>query len=457
MNYSPFVISQPPQLQVTAVQDVVRNGLLSLWALTAEPGLAVDPWVPQTAAQLTTEQRHFTHLLFAAFGAALLPPESYADFASYLDALVDEPGAEFQNRFALALEAFTDAALQAEAAALLTNPRALQQQVVAHLRMLWERWLAAEWKRHAYTLTGMTRMINEMVLSQPRWQASNPVTALRFLLQTEPSDQQLAQLTGVQRIVLLWSPHFLGYCSRLGSHDTLWVIRKFDPQLLRRDPMSRAEVLRPLTALADDIRLRILELLTEHSELRAQELISQLESSQGNVSRHLKQLIAAGFVREERAEGANKRYTIDVAGLPRLCFLLRQLLSAPNVEAVSQQQQTETQLSQVRANAPAPLHDFLDVQGRITRWSSKIKDQQAMMAYVVEKFAVEQSYTEKEVNALLQAWYLDADFVLLRRSLVDAGLLRRTKDGSRYWREVQVTTAPNQPTQETVTPPETSR
>jgi hypothetical protein len=38
------------------------------------------------------------------------------------------------------------------------------------------------------------------------------------------------------------------------------------------------------------------------------------------------------------------------------------------------------------------------------------------------------------VNDLLQSWYLDADYVLVRRSLVDAALLRRTKDGSRYWR-----------------------
>ena len=40
----------------------------------------------------------------------------------------------------------------------------------------------------------------------------------------------------------------------------------------------------------------------------------------------------------------------------------------------------------------------------------------------------------KQVNELLQIWYLDADYVLVRRSLIDAGLLQRTKDGSRYWR-----------------------
>jgi hypothetical protein len=46
----------------------------------------------------------------------------------------------------------------------------------------------------------------------------------------------------------------------------------------------------------------------------------------------------------------------------------------------------------------------------------------------------ERGYTEQQVNELLQQWYLDADFVLVRRSLIDAGLLQRTRDGARYWR-----------------------
>jgi DNA-binding transcriptional ArsR family regulator len=93
--------------------------------------------------------------------------------------------------------------------------------------------------------------------------------------------------------------------------ETLWVVRTFDPQLLRRDPLRRAEVLGPLNALADDTRLRILELLVEHGEQRAQEIIAQLEGSQGNVSRHLKQLVGAGLARERRAGDANKLYTYD--------------------------------------------------------------------------------------------------------------------------------------------------
>lgn len=431
-----FAIPPAPTLQVRAELEPIRAQLLSLWALTSAEPLAVDGWITQGAAQLTPAQHHFNRVLFTAFGAALLPETTTIEFATYLDALAAQPVDHFRSRLTQAVEPMAESPVQAEAEAMLTDPQALQQRIVDHLRTLWDQLLAAEWKRHTYTLIGMTRSINEMIFSQPRWQAVNPFAALRFLLQTEPTDEQLAQLAGVQHLVLVWSPHLLAYCNRFGSRDTLWVVRKFDPQLMRRDPLSRAEVLAPLSALADDTRLRILELLTEQGEQRAQEIIAQLESSQGNVSRHLKQLVGAGFVRERRAGDANKLYELNEAGLRRLFFLLRQLLSNQNAQSVSQQRQAELELQQVHSATSPLLHGLLDERGRITRWSSRLKDQQAMMEYVIDKFEVERGYSEKEVNDLLRQWYLDDDFVLLRRSMIDAGLLKRTKDGSRYWREV---------------------
>jgi len=436
MSQSPFSSAHAPPVQVNAALAPVHNVLLSLWALTADEAPPVDPALAQAATQLTPEQRHFNRWLFAALGDALLPTETYADFPAYLDALARQPLELFQERRVAAPARVDGSTLAAPAETLLTDPPALRQKIVDHLRSLWNDLLAAEWKRQTPLLTKMTTSINELVFSQARWQATDAFTALRFLLQTEPAAPQLAQLAGVQRIVLVWSPHVLAWCSRFGSSDTLWVMRKFDPQLLRRDPLSRAEVLGPLTALADDTRLRILELLIESGEQRAQEIITQLEGSQGNVSRHLKQLVGAGFLRERRAGDANKLYEFNAAGLQRLLYLTRQLLSNDNVQSIGERQQTETRLNQVRAGVSPLLYSLLDDRGRITRWSSKLKDQQAMMEYLAGKFAVEHSYHEKEVNALLQQWYLDADYVLVRRSMVDAGLLHRTRDGARYWIEV---------------------
>lgn len=435
MTDSPFTISRPHTVQVTAALEPVHNVLLSMWALTAGDAVSVDTWIRQSADQLTAGQLAFNRLIFTAFGSALLPEEPIGDFASHLDAMAAQPATLLHGRLSATTQAIDDAQEHAEAVALLVNPQEIQQRIVEHLRFLWDGALEVEWKRHAFHLTGMTRSINEMVFSQPRWQEMTALGALRQLLLTEPSDSQIEQVAGIKRIVLVWSPHLLAHCSRFGSSDTLWVVRKFDPQLMRREPLSRAEVLSPLSALADDTRLRILELLAEHGEQRGQEIIAQLDGSQGNVSRHLKQLVGTGFVRERRAGDANKHYEFDEMGLQRLLYLLRQLLSSHNVRSAGKLRQSASQLDQVRASAPATVRDLLDGQGRITRWSSKLKEQRAMLEYLVEKFEPDRGYSEKEINQTLQQWYLDADFVLIRRSMVDAGLLRRTKDGSRYWRE----------------------
>lgn len=430
MPTSPFAPPAPANVAVRAALATVPSQLFSLWALTADD-IAVEAWIPQAAAQLLPEQRRFNRLLFAAFGAALPLAETPADFPGYLATLAD---ASFQVRL---LEAATDIdapALRAEVEAMLADPPALQQRIIDHLRHLWETLLAPEWRRHAHLLSRMTDALNAVIFSQPQWQAASPYQALRFLLQSEPDDEQLVQAAGVRQIVLVLSPHLRAHLARFDPGDTLWVVRTFDPQLLRRDPLRRIEVLGPLNALADETRLRILELLVEHGEQRAQEIIAQLEGSQGNVSRHLKQLVGAGFARERRAGDANKLYTYEPAGVQRMMFLVRQLLSRCNVAAVGQELATAAQLDQARTGAPALLHDLLDERGRITRWSGKVKEQEAMLRYLIDKFEPERSYTESQVNELLQQWYLDADFVRVRRSLIDAGLLRRTRDGARYWR-----------------------
>jgi ArsR family transcriptional regulator len=66
-----------------------------------------------------------------------------------------------------------------------------------------------------------------------------------------------------------------------------------------------------MNALADDTRLRILEILTKHDELCAQDIIEELGLSQSSVSRHLSQLSATGFLVERRRD-VNKCYSLNV-------------------------------------------------------------------------------------------------------------------------------------------------
>lgn len=77
---------------------------------------------------------------------------------------------------------------------------------------------------------------------------------------------------------------------------------------------------------------------------------------------------------------------------------------------------------------------FLDAERRVCRLPVKRDKRVCVLAYLAEKFALGRDYTEKEVNAFLSEWHTFDDFFLLRRELVDNGMLARERNGSRYWR-----------------------
>lgn len=62
----------------------------------------------------------------------------------------------------------------------------------------------------------------------------------------------------------------------------------------------------------------------------------------------------------------------------------------------------------------------------------KIKLRRMVLEKIVENFERNRQYTEKEVNEILKSVY--DDYILIRRSLIESGLLRRTDDGRQYWR-----------------------
>ena len=82
----------------------------------------------------------------------------------------------------------------------------------------------------------------------------------------------------------------------------------------------------------------------------------------------------------------------------------------------------------------AVVRRFLDEEGRVTALPQKQGKRRLVLSYLAESFACGRDYTEKEVNALLDARHTFGDFFLLRRELCDSGLLQREQDGSRYWR-----------------------
>ncbi len=78
---------------------------------------------------------------------------------------------------------------------------------------------------------------------------------------------------------------------------------------------------------------------------------------------------------------------------------------------------------------------FLDDTGKITQLSQKKILRVATLSYLAEKFEGNHTYTEKEVNSICEEWHTFGDYFILRRELVDNGLLCREANGSRYWKK----------------------
>ncbi len=87
------------------------------------------------------------------------------------------------------------------------------------------------------------------------------------------------------------------------------------------------------------------------------------------------------------------------------------------------------------------LDNYLDDEGRITRWPGKkrVADQDVLLAYLADQFEIGRDYTEREVNDLLKKYHTFGDWALLRRELFERGYVNRLADGTKYWRTPTVT------------------
>ncbi len=80
------------------------------------------------------------------------------------------------------------------------------------------------------------------------------------------------------------------------------------------------------------------------------------------------------------------------------------------------------------------LSRLLDADGRVVRYPAKFGKRVYATLYIAGKFEPGRTYTEVEVNNCIRAWISFADYVLVRRDLVDYGCLIRTSDCREYKR-----------------------
>jgi hypothetical protein len=78
---------------------------------------------------------------------------------------------------------------------------------------------------------------------------------------------------------------------------------------------------------------------------------------------------------------------------------------------------------------------FLDKDMKVRIWPTKDDKKVVVLRYIAGKFECGRFYTEKEVNEVIEKWHTFGDYFLIRRELVDRELLKRFRDGSKYWKE----------------------
>ena len=80
------------------------------------------------------------------------------------------------------------------------------------------------------------------------------------------------------------------------------------------------------------------------------------------------------------------------------------------------------------------LRPFLNERGQLIRFPAKRRKKLLALYYLGEKLEADRTYTEAQINALLDDWTAFHDPATLRREMYNAGLLNRTPDGRSYWK-----------------------
>jgi ArsR family transcriptional regulator, arsenate/arsenite/antimonite-responsive transcriptional repressor len=171
-------------------------------------------------------------------------------------------------------------------------------------------------------------------------------------------------------------------------------------------------------ALAHADRLKIVGMLAQKTA-RMADIVEGLSLPTREVFNHLAFLEHVGVVHKK-----DDWYELDTGGLEMLArrqFEGRRPAYTPEPDLEEDRQKT--------------LAAFLNQDGTL-RQVPNSRTQAAkfriVLEYLLAAFEPGAVYTEKEVNTILHRF--NEDVAGLRRDLIDAGLLARERDGSKYWR-----------------------
>ena len=184
---------------------------------------------------------------------------------------------------------------------------------------------------------------------------------------------------------------------------------------------TQPEMLDFVKAVSDVERLRIIGALAR-GPARASDIAKKLGISFRKAINHLAFLAFVNVVKAQPAAcKQDDIYELQSAGLEKLAR--RQFAS---------QRESYTPAPSLDHTTRKALAAHLNADGSIRQIPHQPAKLRVILEYIVAAFTPGVNYTEKEVNTILRRFHLDA--ASLRRSLIDADLMRRESDGSRYWR-----------------------
>ena len=175
------------------------------------------------------------------------------------------------------------------------------------------------------------------------------------------------------------------------------------------------EILNFVKAMADADRLRIIGVLARRRANKS-EIAGRLNMPLRDVVDHLSFLEHVGVIGLK-----NNLYELNidkVEGLARDYLREEKPVYVPSPDLDEKTRKV--------------LVSCLNPDGTIKKLPPQPGKLKVILDYLIQAFTPGVNYTEKEVNTIIRRFHVDVSG--LRRDLVDAGLLARERDGSRYWR-----------------------
>ena len=304
-----------------------------------EPG--IHEWVTRTRAQMSSEELFRHKLVTIGFHYSILPRMAGATIESYLADLESMPPSEYRDRLLEAYseiciteesrtlqdrtvdwdevltsaknyvdflryrfgEELTDEEVETRAFEYVIDPAALKQLVTGHIRWFWKNYLEAEWTRVRPMLEESARAFNQLDLDD-----MTRADLVRFVTGKEINETKWgSDLEKANELIFVPNAHIGPYmrADRIGNNYYIFFgARLPEGSDIHIPELDRAEIVSRLSALADDTRLRILQMIMEKGRMRSQEIMEAINLSQPSVSRYLTQLTATGYLQERRESGA---------------------------------------------------------------------------------------------------------------------------------------------------------